>query len=283
MAFLEIVFNCYKNVTKVRRGNMKAYDSNSYKRSLLTKEPMIKAITLIAIYAMCIYMLNEILYDGGRGKTVLTADTKPVFSEYSVRSCKFMDSYELPCEYVNDSEMYVGERCVVQKREPGIKEYTVMITIDGDEEKREQIDCSIVKEAVPEIVHIGTKEKPQYIVPVSGYRLTSTFGPRWGTNHNGIDLGVVTGTKVLASADGEVIQSGWNGGYGISVYIKHADGSITRYGHLSKNIAAKGSFVSQGDVIGLSGNTGDSTGPHLHFEIRIDGQAVDPLSYISLN
>lgn len=97
-----------------------------------------------------------------------------------------------------------------------------------------------------------------------------------------IDLAVSSGSIVSAAADGVVIQSGWNGGYGISIYVDHGNGIITRYGHLSQAYAQVGRQVKQGETIGLSGNTGNSTGPHLHFEIRIGDVAVDPTNYVDI-
>jgi len=95
-------------------------------------------------------------------------------------------------------------------------------------------------------------------------------------------LGLAEGTVVAAAADGVVIQSGENGGYGISIYVDHGNGIITRYGHLSQAYAQVGRTVKQGETIGLSGNTGNSTGPHLHFEIRIGDVAVNPASYVEI-
>lgn len=111
-------------------------------------------------------------------------------------------------------------------------------------------------------------------------RISSPFGPRWGGMHNGIDVAVVTGTPVKAAADGKVIYSGVNGGYGIMVMIDHGNGVETRYAHHSRNIVSVGQTVQRGQVIAYSGNTGNSTGPHLHFEIRYRRQPVDPMLYL---
>ena len=99
--------------------------------------------------------------------------------------------------------------------------------------------------------------------------------------HNGVDLGVVTGTEVRASRAGTVTKAGWGGAYGYCVFIDHGDGIETRYAHLSELNVSEGDYVSQGDVIALSGNTGRSTGPHLHFEIRINDEPVNPEDYLS--
>jgi murein DD-endopeptidase MepM/ murein hydrolase activator NlpD len=119
-----------------------------------------------------------------------------------------------------------------------------------------------------------------YSWPVSGV-VTSGFGRRWGRLHAGIDLAAAVGTPVRASAPGIVVKSKWSGGYGNLVEIRHADGSVTRYGHNSQLFVQEGQEVQQGDVICNSGNTGRSTGPHVHFEIRPDGkQAVNPMAFL---
>jgi murein DD-endopeptidase MepM/ murein hydrolase activator NlpD len=115
--------------------------------------------------------------------------------------------------------------------------------------------------------------------PVHGV-LTSVFGWRWGRMHEGIDLAVPTGTPVVASASGTVIVAGWLGGYGNLVVIDHHNGVATAYGHNTSVTVAYGQSVAQGQLIAYSGNTGHSTGPHLHFEVRVNGTPVDPLGYL---
>lgn len=115
--------------------------------------------------------------------------------------------------------------------------------------------------------------------PVRG-RISSNFGMRWGRMHNGIDIAVVTGTPVKAAADGRVTFSGNNGDYGLLVIIDHGNGVETRYAHNSRLVASVGQQVKRGDIIAYSGNTGNSTGPHVHFEIRYRGTPVDPSKYL---
>jgi len=129
----------------------------------------------------------------------------------------------------------------------------------------------------------------QIIKPFDGdYPVTSPFGMREDPKnpgsrefHTGVDFGVPSGTPIKAVADGVVVLAGEYGGYGKAVVIRHANGLSTIYGHLSEIKVEEGKEVKQGDVIGLSGNTGRSTGPHLHFEIRENGQPVDPSLYIA--
>jgi murein DD-endopeptidase MepM/ murein hydrolase activator NlpD len=109
--------------------------------------------------------------------------------------------------------------------------------------------------------------------------ITSGYGMRWGRLHAGIDIGAGYGTPIRAAAGGTVIFAGWMGGYGNFVIIDHGGGLATAYAHQS-SIAVGGGAVSQGQVIGYVGSTGHSTGPHLHFEVRVNGSAVDPLGYL---
>jgi murein DD-endopeptidase MepM/ murein hydrolase activator NlpD len=118
-----------------------------------------------------------------------------------------------------------------------------------------------------------------YQWPVSG-PVTSPFGWRWGRMHEGIDIGVPSGTPVHAAAAGTVIYAGWMEGYGNFVILDHGGGIATAYGHNTSLAVAVGQTVSQGQVIAYSGSTGHSTGPHVHFEVRVNGSAVDPLGYL---
>jgi murein DD-endopeptidase MepM/ murein hydrolase activator NlpD len=118
-----------------------------------------------------------------------------------------------------------------------------------------------------------------FIWPVHGV-LTSGFGWRWGRLHEGIDLAVSSGTPVVSAAAGTVIVAGWMGGYGNLVVVDHGGGIATAYGHNTSVTVGVGQQVAQGQLIAYSGNTGHSTGPHVHFEVRVNGAAVDPLGYL---
>ena len=115
--------------------------------------------------------------------------------------------------------------------------------------------------------------------PVAG-PLTSPFGMRWGRMHEGIDIGAAYGTPIHAAASGTVIYAGWMSGYGNLVVIDHGGGLATAYGHQSAIAAGMGASVSQGQTIGYVGCTGHCFGPHLHFEVRVNGAPVDPLGYL---
>jgi murein DD-endopeptidase MepM/ murein hydrolase activator NlpD len=124
-------------------------------------------------------------------------------------------------------------------------------------------------------------EKAPFALPLkSAFRYTSGFGKRWGRMHAGTDMAGPTGTPIYATADGVVTHAGWLSGYGRLVKIKHAFGIETRYAHQSKIRVTKGQRVSRGDRIGDMGNSGRSTGTHLHYEVRVNGNAVNPMTYI---
>ncbi|MGY1914341.1 M23 family metallopeptidase [Blastococcus sp. SYSU DS0973] len=125
--------------------------------------------------------------------------------------------------------------------------------------------------------------RPKAVLPVPGGRLTSGFGPRWGTLHAGIDLAAPMRTPEYAAMDGVVLEAGAASGYGLAVYIQHGNGDVTVYGHMDEILVEPGQIVRTGDTIALLGNRGQSTGPHLHFEVHvggIDGQRIDPLPWL---
>jgi len=124
-------------------------------------------------------------------------------------------------------------------------------------------------------------EKTPFAMPVkAAFRYTSGFGPRWGRIHKGTDFAAPEGTPIYATADGVVTYAGWSSGYGKLVKIQHEFGIETRYAHQSKIRVTVGQRVSRGDRIGDIGNSGRSSGNHLHYEVRIGGEAVNPMTYI---
>jgi len=110
--------------------------------------------------------------------------------------------------------------------------------------------------------------------------VVSGFGMRWGRLHEGIDIGCAYGTPNRAAAAGTVIYSAWLGGYGNLIVLDHGNGLSTAYAHASSLLVGVGQTVSQGETVSLVGSTGNSSGPHLHFEVRVNGEAVDPLLYL---
>ena len=126
--------------------------------------------------------------------------------------------------------------------------------------------------------------RPKAAPPVDGARLSSTFGYRWGTLHAGIDLAAPMMTPEYAVLDGVVVKAGTASGFGQAVYIRHENGDVTVYGHMETILVTEGQVVQAGETIALLGNRGQSTGPHLHFEVHVgglDGEKVDPLPWLA--
>lgn len=160
--------------------------------------------------------------------------------------------------------------------------------VKADRSKRAAQLAKAVKAAKARAAKAAQAEKAlKWVKPVSGrYALTAGFnqsGGMWSHKHSGQDFAVPTGTKVRSVHGGTVVTAGWGGAYGNNIVIKHGNGTYSQYGHLSKIQVRVGEKVGKGERIGLSGNTGNTTGPHLHFEIRttpVYGSAVNPLAFL---
>ncbi len=221
------------------------------------------------------------------GDEIIITVPQPELTIMTVEQSTYEEEYFAEVEYVYNDDWYTTKSVVLRDEVAGYHEVTALITKrNGTEAGREMIDEVVLSEPVHKIVEIGTKTPPTYIKPLSGGRQTSGYGLRKAptkgasTNHRAIDWATPTGTAIWASSGGTVSVAGWQSGYGYVVYINHPDGNQTRYGHLSKILVSVGQKVKQGQKIALSGNTGRSTGPHLHFELRVNGTPVNPYSYI---
>lgn len=213
---------------------------------------------------------------------------EPELSVTRVEENYYEESYDADIVYIDNDEWYTTKTVVHQQPSSGFRKVVADVTYLNDKEiSREILKEEVVMEAVAKVVERGTKIPPTYIKPISGGRQSSGFGrrnaPTKGASsyHKGIDWATPTGTAVYASCGGTVTRAGWGSGYGYVIYIDHEDGRQTRYGHLSKVLVSVGQQVKQGEKIALSGNTGVSTGPHIHFEILINGTQVDPLKYLN--
>lgn len=164
-----------------------------------------------------------------------------------------------------------------------------LLTRIRDDRHEAQEDLAALEQASAELtarlqssVPLGPPPAPSangFVWPVSG-PVTSGFGPRWGRMHEGLDIGVGFGTPIRAAAGGTVSHAGWLGGYGNLVVVEHGGGLATAYAHQQRIYVSVGQTVGQGQALGEVGSTGNSTGPHLHFEVRVNGSAVDPLGYL---
>ena len=236
--------------------------------------------------------LNENLEDERSmirpGDELIITVPKPELTVVRQEEQYYEEDYEADIIYVDNDEWYTTDQVTLQEPSAGHRKVVAIITYENDKETgREIVKQEVTYEAIPKIVERGTKIPPTYIKPISGGRLSSKFGrrnaPTRGASsyHKGVDWATPTGTAVVASSGGKVARAGWASGYGYVVYINHEDGRQTRYGHLSKVLVSAGQTVSQGQKIALSGNTGVSTGPHLHFEILVNGKQVDPFKYLN--
>ncbi|MCR4650456.1 MAG: M23 family metallopeptidase [Lachnospiraceae bacterium] len=221
------------------------------------------------------------------GEELIITMPEPPLSVDRVEQQYIEEDYDADVIYIDNDEWYTTQEVTRQAPSAGHRNIVAKITYHNTKEvNKEVIKEEVILAAIPKIVEKGTKIPPTYVKPISGGRLSSGFGRRSAptrgasTYHKGVDWAVPVGTAVYASCGGTVTKAGWGSGYGYCVYISHPDGRETRYGHLSKVLVSSGQSVKQGQKIALSGNTGRSTGPHLHFEIRIGGSAVNPLKYL---
>lgn len=188
---------------------------------------------------------------------------------------------------VEDPELYVGERQIASEGISGEKyiEYTT-VKINGEEIANYESGQTVITNAVNRVVRVGTKPSPKgtatgsFQNPVQG-NLSSYYGARWGRTHKGIDITAPAGTPIYAADGGTVIYSDWMSGYGYLIQIDHGNGYVTYYAHCSALYAKVGDKLAQGDMIAAVGSTGNSTGNHLHFEVRSGGSVCNPLDYVN--
>ena len=215
------------------------------------------------------------------GDEITVTVPEPELSVITKEEQMYHEEYQAETQYIDNDSWYTTQQEVRQEATTGERNVVAVVTSrNGTETQRDIIHEEIIVESQPAIIERGTKTPPTYIKPISGGRFTSGFKYRWGRWHKGVDWACPIGTAVKASSAGTVVSAGWISGYGYCVKINHSDGRQTRYAHLSKILVSVGDTVSQGEKIALSGNTGRSTGPHVHFEILIGGTQVNPLKYI---
>lgn len=213
-------------------------------------------------------------------------DSKP--AEFGVNTAERNTLLEKLQFHGNPGDAEVISTFEEEARRDGIEESLRNLVLDGKivNTTRSRLAEAPVNDITPTALNAKSEGPLAYQFPVSG-RLSSDFGnrvhpiDRTVKFHAGLDLAVPRGTSVEASADGEVSFAGWKGGYGNLLVIKHSDGKETRYGHLDKLTVKEGDAVKAGQQVALSGSTGKSTGPHLHFEIRENGQVLNPLSILT--
>jgi murein DD-endopeptidase MepM/ murein hydrolase activator NlpD len=184
----------------------------------------------------------------------LAAERDRLATVSSLKASALADTRESRAEFVQDAESLAAQSAALAA------------TIRGAQQKAGSIGS-------------GAPSAAGFIWPCDGV-VTSGFGMRWGRMHEGIDIGCAYGAPNRAAAAGTVIYAGWMSGYGNLVVIDHGNGLSTAYGHASSLAVSVGQSVAQGQTVSYVGATGHATGPHLHFEVRVNGVAVDPLRYL---
>lgn len=224
----------------------------------------------------------------------------PILSITTAEKATFKELIPAEIEYVPFSDLYIDDTKVYQQGHDGIKEISVLVHKTNDiEVSRDLISEKVLKEPKTKVVAYGTKEKPKNMVdsntsadvsysnggfmhPLNGAgTISSPYGYRGSSFHKGIDIAASAGTPIYAASAGTVIYSGYNnGGYGNLIILDHGNGYQTYYAHCSSLYIRVGQTVSAGQNIAGVGNTGDSFGNHVHFEIRNEGTPINPYGYI---
>lgn len=221
------------------------------------------------------------------GAKLSVSDNTPVIAVLTKEQTRETEKIAYETNKVEDKNTYKGITIVVSDGQYGEKEVDYDVYKEnGVVTKKVATAESITKEPVTKQVKVGSKARPatastgSFMNPFAAGMVTSRYGQRTRNFHQGIDLAGSVGSPVYAADGGVVTFTGWNSGYGKLIKIRHDNGYETYYAHLSSINVSQGSRVAKGALIGKVGNTGVSTGPHLHFEIRINGKAVNPGSYI---
>ncbi len=212
---------------------------------------------------------------------------KPYLTVRTKEYAELAEPIPFETEEIPNDSLYEGDRRITVQGEDGFHEIKAhLVRENGKETDREILEEDRLAEPTTRMVAVGTKVRPPtmatgtFIMPTRG-RLTSPFGLRGGSRHTGIDLAARTGTSVKAADAGRISYVGTRGAYGKLIIIDHENGYQTYYAHLSSYAVKTGERVHKDQQIGAVGNTGRSTGPHLHFEVRIDGVPVNPSKYVN--
>ncbi len=214
-------------------------------------------------------------------------DPNPRVHVVSVESVTSYERINYGTRYIQNANLYRDETELVSEGVYGRREVISEVErVNGEEVTRSVVSSTQISDPVDEVMYQGTKAIPAregtgtFIYPQTTYTISSRFGMRWGRMHQGVDFAAPTGTKIYASDGGTVTYAGWMAGYGYVIMIDHGGFFETRYAHCSKMLVGVGDKVYQGQNIALVGSTGNSTGPHCHFEVRYKGEPLNPLNYL---
>jgi murein DD-endopeptidase MepM/ murein hydrolase activator NlpD len=220
------------------------------------------------------------------GQKILVSAAVPLVSVGIVEKITIVEKIPYDVKEQNDSTLYKGVKKVLVEGKSGEKQVVYEVAkLNGKIKKSTVLSQKILKEPEAEVVAVGTKVKPKTAPTGSLLRpyygsVSSRFGYRRGGMHTGIDYCGNVGDPIKAADGGTVVSSGWGGGYGKIVKISHGNGYETWYAHMSSINVKPGQKVAKGELIGKVGNTGNSTGPHLHFEVRKNGAPQNPSSFV---
>lgn len=220
------------------------------------------------------------------GDSIIIERAVPLLTLETIEVSTFAEAVPFETEYKDSSYYYKGEEVTSVAGQDGRASVTARLTKhNGEVVAREDIEREVIVQPVNKVILKGTKIKPptvgtgSFIRPVN-VPISSRYGYRWGRRHLGDDYAAAVGTPIKASDGGTVVTAGWYYGYGLTVIINHGGGVKTLYGHCSRLNVSVGDKVFQGQNIAAVGNTGNSTGPHCHFEIIVNGSHVDPSLYV---
>lgn len=238
-----------------------------------------------------LYSMNEGLEENASkiqvGQELVVTVPIPELSVTTYEEVVYSESIPRGTTTVEDHTTYAGNKKTTYAGYDGSKEVTATLKkVNGKIVERTITNEVVTLEPEARVVSVGAKPLPPkgatgtYIPPLESYTLSSKFGYRWGGFHYGVDMAAATGTSIRATDGGVVTYAGWMGNYGYLVIIDHGNGVTSRYGHCSSLYVSVNDYVAKYESIAAVGSTGQSTGPHVHFEIRFDGVAADPLAYL---
>lgn len=221
------------------------------------------------------------------GDKISLVVAKPLITLCTVETVNYTEEIPYTVVYKDDAKLYKGQAKVTVKGNAGEKNVVAkLVKENGVAVKRLVISEKIVSNPKEQVVAKGTKKAPSTAAtgklakPFSRGTYSSGFGRRWGRMHEGVDWSMPVGSPVYAADGGTVVSASYDGAYGYSILINHGNGLKTRYAHNSKLLVKPGDKVFKGQKIASSGNSGRSTGPHLHFEVIKNGSVVNPMKYI---
>ncbi|MGI6486434.1 MAG: peptidoglycan DD-metalloendopeptidase family protein [Tepidanaerobacteraceae bacterium] len=216
----------------------------------------------------------------------LTA-TKPLLNVTVVKRVTYQETIPYKTEVVKDNSLWIWDEKVKQPGESGIREIVAQVAYtNGVKVDQKELDSKVLKEPVKKVVARGTKSQVAYrgsgrfSWPVIG-TISSAYGKRGSEFHTGLDIAAKKGSPIMAANSGVVTFAGYRGGYGNLVIIDHGGGIQTYYAHANSISVSKGDSVNKGQKIATIGTTGRTTGPHVHFEVRINGSPTNPINYLN--